>query len=268
MKISTLIIVLFMTAIPSAVVAEENPEIRFLISDRIEKTITLGEMKDRLDYLEIKIHDPNYGKVKSYKAFSLKDILNSAYGEMWRDDKFSDISFRAEDGYEAVASISRLTEDGGFLVFRDTDYEGWEPVGTRQMNPGPFYIVWKKDHQKAVAGYPWPWQLGSVNLMLFRDTYPLAYPEGAEHDSGIYSGFEIFKNRCIRCHAISRQGGSIGPDLNEPMNILEYRSTHMVKEFIRNPSRYRHTHMPDNPDLDENQLQQIVDYLWYIKRRQ
>ena len=66
------------------------------------------------------------------------------------------------------------------------------------------------------------------------------------------------------CHSINRKGGKIGPDLNAPRSIVSYRSASMIKEFIKNPSKYRHTLMPDHPDLSEQDLDNLISYFNYM----
>ena len=63
---------------------------------------------------------------------------------------------------------------------------------------------------------------------------------------------------------MNRQGGEIGPDLNAPKSIVEYRSEFMIKELIKHPSKYRYTHMPDHPDLSEADLNNLIEYFNYM----
>jgi len=256
---SALIILLFLTISH----AQQKPSLKIMISGKVLKIIPLQEMKNKLEVQTISFFDPYYSKEKNFKAFKLKDFLNLAYGNSWKNDKYTDLSFLAYDGYDAVSTTSKLEEDGGYLVFEDIDFPDWEPIGERKSYPGPLFLVWIKKDQTAESGYPWPWQLVSANLIKFADQFPAVVPSGADKNSSAYRGFLIFKTRCIKCHSINRQGGSIGPDLNAPMSIVEYRSINIIKEFIKNPLKYRYSQMPDNPDLTENDLDDLIDYFIY-----
>ena len=115
--------------------------------------------------------------------------------------------------------------------------------------------------------YPWPWQLKSVRLLRYEEQFPKVFPQGAAVGSSAYKGYELFKARCVRCHAMDGQGGKIGPDLNMPRSIVSYRSAHMIREFIRHPSAYRVTRMPDHPDFTETDLDDLLDYFWHQRKR-
>jgi len=239
------------------------PKLEFFASATPIKSYTLDELKNELTVQSIKFHHYNYSKTKKYRAFLIQDVLRLAYGEAWDNDLEADVVFTALDGYKAVAKISTLKEIGGYLAFADLDVVTWEPVGRSQANPGPFYLVWTGKQQTPQHEYPWPWQLAAINLLRFKDQYPAVYPQGVPEDSTIYSGFEIYKGRCFRCHAINQQGGKIGPDLNAPQSIVTYRSKHIIKEFIKQPSKYRYTKMPDHLDLSESDLDALLDYFWH-----
>jgi len=250
---------------PIVTAEEQDPSLIFQVSNRQVKQLSLSEMKSKLKAHEIEFVDPMYGKKKRYEGFSLRDVIELGFGGKWRRPDYTDIAFIALDGYEAVSDISKIKEPGGIIVFRALDSSGWEPIGKKQQDPGPFYLVWTGEEQTTQNGYPWPWQLAGVNLLRFKDAFPGVYPAGAEVTSGAYSGYEIFKAQCVRCHAMNRQGGKVGPDLNAPRGIITYRSEFMIKELIKHPPpQCRYTYMPDHPGLSEADLDNLLDYFIYM----
>ena len=244
--------------------ADNNPGLKFLASGKPAGEITLDVMKSKLKTYRIELYDIEYKKEKRYEGFRVGDVLRLAYGDRLDDADYTDIAFTALDGYESVSLLPKMNEEGGYIVFEDIDSPGWEPVGRTQSSPGPFYLVWTGKTQTPENEYPWPWQIASVNIMRFADQYPLVYPAGAGTDSAAYKGYEIFKGRCVRCHSMNQQGGKVGPDLNAPKSIVTYRSEYMIKEFIRHPSEYRYTQMPDHPGLTEQDLNDLIAYFRYM----
>ena len=241
-----------------------DPVLKFMISGELVREYNLSQLKNKLKSQEINFVDPQYGKEKSYKGFLLQDILQFGFGDEWKNPDYTDVAFAALDGYTAITNILKLRESGAYIVFEDLDYENWEPVSIRQVNPGPFYLVWTGKNQTTANEYPWPWQLASIDLIKFDSQYPKVVPKGAAKDSSAYKGYEIFEGRCVRCHAMNQQGGTVGPDLNAPQSIVSYRSENMIKEFIKNPSKYRYTHMPDHPDLSNQDLDNLISYFNYM----
>jgi hypothetical protein len=230
--------------------------------------LTLDELKSKLSSKKLEFYSPFSKKVKRYEGFALRDVLHLAYGDAWTKPEWSDMSFVALDGYQAVGPLEKLNEEGAFLAFRDLDRErGWEPVGSRGADPGPFFLVWTKESQGTEQGYPWPWQIAALDLVRFAARYPELLPRGAKDGSPAARGFALFKARCFRCHALNQQGGKIGPELNVPKSVTEYRSKKMVQEFIARPSEYRVTYMPDHRDLSPRDLDDLYEYL-KLKSRQ
>ncbi len=254
-------LVLSCTVAFAAPATASGPTLGFRLSGKTNKTLSLAELHARVETARIRFFHPFYNKDKSYQAFPLAALLEFAYGPKWRSPEYSDAIFIALDGYEAVGSLEKAREAGGYLAFRDLDQEsGWEPVGYRKADPGPFFLVWTKPDQTTGHAYPWPWQVTAVNLVRFEDQYPAVVPKGAAKDSPAWRGFTIFRERCLRCHAMNREGGKVGPDLNAPLSITAYRSEPMIKAFIRKPSEYRYTHMPDHTDLADRDLDDLYRY--------
>ena len=249
--------------IPYNLSADDNPEIKILLSGKKQKTVSLEEMKRSLKQYKITLDDPYYSKEKHYMAFKLTDFLNFAYGNEWNSGDFTDIVYKAYDGYESVSTISILKQEGGYLVFRDLDYQDWEPISFTKAYPGPFYIIWTGKNQAAKNSFPWPWRLASVNLVTFTEQFPKIVPKVANKNSSNYKGYELFKKRCVRCHSINKQGGKMGPDLNAPKNILEYRQVDYIKDYIKDPSKYRFTQMPNHKDFTERDLDNLISYFIY-----
>lgn len=257
-------LILVLLASVTSLAEQGNPVLKFMISGELVKEYNLNQLKNELKTHEINFIDSQYGKEKRYEAFSLQDVLELGFGDKWKSAEYTDVAFGALDGYTAITSILKLQELGGYIVYKDLDFNNWEPVSTREVHPGPFYLVWTGKDQTTANEYPWPWQLASIDLIKFDSQYPAVVPKGAAKDSSAYKGFEIFEGRCIRCHAMNRQGGTVGPDLNAPQSIVSYRSENMIKEFIKHPSKYRYTHMPDHTDLSDQDLDNLISYFNYM----
>lgn len=251
-------------ALSGPALALEAATLELRLGGKSRASFTLTELKAKLEPKKIRIYSRFSKKDKNYEAFKLQDILNLGYGNAWKGADYSDVAFIAVDGYEAVGGLSKLAEDGAYLAFRDLDRaSGWEPVGDRKADPGPFFLVWAGKDQGTDHAYPWPWQIAAVNLIRFEDQYPAVVPVGAAANSPVSRGFTVFRGRCLRCHSMNLEGGKIGPDLNAPQSITAYRSKKMIKEFIRHPSKYRHTQMPDHPDLSDRDLEDLYSYFLF-----
>ena len=267
MRCKTWLAVLVVLLSGACLASGAGPNLGFVQAGGNEKVLSLGQMKASIPVSELAFFDPEYGKQKRYRGFALAPVLALAFGPAWQGQDYTEMIFSALDGYASVSTLEKLGEPGGFVVFEDLDNPGWEPVGRNQANPGPFYLVWTNPAQSTARGYPWPWQLAKIELVRFRDRYPEVYPESVYKTSSAYAGFVTFKERCMRCHAMNQQGGKVGPDLNAPQGITDYRSPMMLKAFIRQPSIFRYSHMPDHTDLSERDLENLLEYFRHMARQ-
>lgn len=254
-----------------ALLAGAEPVLEFRVAGSSAAAVPLSALRKSIPSRVVTLSSPFTrppGGRKRYEAFALRDLLDRAYGERWTKADYSHLSFVALDGYAAVGELARLSEEGGYLAYRDLDAKsGWEPVGARAADPAPFFVVWTGTRQTTSEEYPWPWQVGALDLIRFEDRYPKTVPSGAAEGSPERRGYALFRGRCFRCHAVNGEGGKIGPDLNEPRGVTRYRSKRLFKEFVFRPSEYRHTYMPDHRDLTPRDLEDLWRYLRRLDER-
>ncbi|PYO02984.1 MAG: cytochrome C [Candidatus Rokuibacteriota bacterium] len=241
--------------------AEPDASLSFQRSSQRLAELTGAQISTKVAPQTVTFFDPFVAKTKSYRCWPVKSLMDAIYGPGWEASEYSEAILTALDGYASVSVAAKLAEPGGCLAFEDLDVPGWEPIGRRRSNPGPYYLVWTGANQRTEHEYPWPWQLASVNLVKLEERYPDVLPKGAAPGSSAARGFEIFKGRCLRCHAINQQGGEIGPDLNAPQSVATYRTKTWITEYVRQPSKYRYTQMPDHMDLQAADLDAIYEYL-------
>lgn len=221
-----------------------------------DKTFTLGELRAQFAPETLRGFDPYYQREKSFQALPLAPILKHVYGD---DVATREFVLRASDGYTVPINGARLLE-GAYLAFADSD-GAWEPIGTNKANPGPWYLVWKD--KTDLTTHPRPWALASVRAEAFEKVFPLLVPPG--DDATVKKGFQLFRDYCVKCHAMNQQGGRVGPELNIPKNVTEYRDEKFLRAWISDPSQFRISVMPPSPQLSEDDMTALLAYLQAMK---
>ena len=59
----------------------------------------------------------------------------------------------------------------------------------------------------------------------------------------------------------------MGPELNVPRSIVEYRPAEQIRAFIRDPESFRYTSMPAHRHLSDAQLDALLAYFQAMKSR-
>ena len=223
---------------------------------------TAAQLSARVATSRVLVQNPFLdGRTKAYEAFPAAAVLDAFYGPGWRDVEGGEVAFRALDGYEARVPSAKLAAGGAWLAFRDHDRApGWEPVGHKAADPGPFFLVWD-GARTPESGYPWPWQVVALDTARFEDLHPGLPPRGVKDDSPEERGYRLFRTKCVKCHALDQEGGTLGPDLNAPKSVTEYRPKDQLKAFIRKSSDFRFGQMPDHPELSDRDLEDLWRYL-------
>lgn len=244
--------------------AGDDASLRFERDGQLLRELSLDALRAACpEQVVVVEQDPYYGRRKRFLALPLRCVLEQGLGAL--PQASANVFLRARDGYVKPASGARLSEPGGWLAFADADHQpagalGWEPIDRRRLDPAPFYLVWTGAEQGDAHRYPWPYQLVAVELAPFESRYPATRPVGAAPGSPAREGYAIFRSECIACHAINGQGGRVGPDLNVPRSIVEYRPLEQIKAYVRDPQSFRYTSMPAHRHLSDAQLDALVAY--------
>jgi mono/diheme cytochrome c family protein len=241
------------------------------LRDGKARSIDRKTLAERCGVTHVSIEDPYYQKRKSFLACPLRNVLREGFGIADSELARLDVIFRAADGYSKPSPGALAMEDGGWLAFSDADRgtldaPAWDPIDRRQVDPAPFYVVWANEPQRNTHRYPWPYQLVQIELASLAETYPFTVPANAAPGSPERAGYEIFRGECIACHSMNGEGGKVGPELNVPRSIVEYRPEAQIREYIRNPASFRYTSMPAHEHLGDAELDALVAYFRTMSR--
>jgi mono/diheme cytochrome c family protein len=237
---------------------DESATLRFFENGVDRGSFTLAQLRARVPEETVSGFDPYYQRPKRWRALPLEPVLRLAFPE--GDLTGKEFTLRALDGYTMPLSGARLLGKGGYLAFADAD-GAWEPIGVKHADPAPWYLVWKD--QIDLTTHPRPWALASIAIEPFEAVFPLVVPHSK--DARVQQGFAIFRQQCVKCHAINQQGGRVGPELNVPKNVTEYRDEAFLRAWIRNPFSFRVSVMPASPQLSEDELTAVLAYLASMK---
>ncbi|MBL8922184.1 MAG: cytochrome c [Myxococcaceae bacterium] len=226
-------------------------------------TLDVAALERLTSRVTFRVADPYYQRDKGFVALELAPILRAAFGSDVANSD-GELQLTAADGYTVLLPLTKAFEPGAHLAIADADGP-WEPIGPQRANPGPFYLVWRGPDQQRLETHPRPWGLAKVSLVRFEDVYAWTVPP--RRSAAIDDGYRLFRAHCLRCHAINRQGGRVGPELNVPQNVTEYRPREQLEAWVKNPLAFRYGNMPPFPNLTETEVDALLEYLTVMKER-
>jgi mono/diheme cytochrome c family protein len=216
----------------------------------------------------VEVDDPYYERPMRFRAWPLRCVLAAGFDADPDGLAGPGLLLRARDGYTRPAPLAQLLEDGAYLAFSDATLAGeddararFSPIDRRQVDPGPFYLVWTGAARSDPHAYPWPYQLAVIEEAAFEAAFPHTVPRGLDPQDPGWRGYALFQESCTACHAINGEGGRVGPELNVPRSIVEYRPVEQIKAYVRDPASFRYTSMPAHPGLSPADLDALVAYL-------
>lgn len=204
-------------------------------------------------------NDPLYHDTHSYIGYSLPEVLK-AFGLETSTELA--LRFVCTDGFKAVIVPSQLDLSRAYLVSKElTEKAGFVMSeineGKVRQDPGPYALIWKGQYTPG-ALEAWPHGVVSVESGAMSALLGRAYP--ANHPQSL-PGFELFRSKCMACHSVNLEGGTIGPELNIPRNVTEYWSREHFFGFVANPQNYRFKSRMAIEPVPEKEISAIFSYL-------
>mgnify|MGYP000256278278 CR=1 FL=1 len=241
-----------------------------------EQVLSWSALRNICPAQEVEVDDPYHARRMRYRALPLTCVLDAGFAGRGGASSLRNegLLLRALDGYTRPVSGRELLEPGAFLAYGEPDLlrdkaapSPFSPIDRRQVDPSPFYLVWTGTSRGDPHETPWPYQLATIEIAPFEAAFPKTVPAGLEATDPGWTGYALFQEACASCHSINGQGGKIGPDLNIPRSIIEYRPIPQIRAYVRNPQATRYTSMPAHPHLTETDLDGLIAYFQSMSER-
>ena len=246
------------------------------VRETTEQAVAWSALRRLCSAQAVEVDDPYHAKRMTYRALALRCVLDVGFAERGGAASLRDagLLLRALDGYTRPVAGRELLEPGAYLAYGepdrlrdDTGGSAFSPIDRRQVDPAPFYLVWTGVERGDPHETPWPYQLGRIEIAPFEAAFPKTVPTGLDETDPGWTGYDLFQEACASCHSINGQGGKIGPDLNIPRSIIEYRPIPQIRAYVRNPQATRYTSMPAHPNLNERDLDSLIAYFRAMSAR-
>lgn len=207
-------------------------------------------------------HDKAFPDPMTFQGFSLNQVIDSLVVGL-EDIESLQATFICTDGYKPSIPLSEVAQHEGYITYQQTTEQLKVWADSIKERIPPYYVTWKTDSlNKDLIN---PYGVTSVRIEAIGYNFDKVLPAKVEEDSLLSQGFKLYEKMCMKCHAINQEGGVLGPELNVPQNITEYRDKEFLFAFIKNPASYRYnSKMPMIP-LSDEKLELIYQYLEAMK---
>ena len=229
-----------------------------------------ADLLARPDVANIQIaNDVSYNKAMSYRAVPVAALLTGI--NLPADSVLTAIAL---DGFAAQLPLDLIantdpTKPIAWLAIEPAD-NAWPPLPGKTVSAGPFYIVWTGPTAGTIRSEQWPYQV----TQLVSQPSPAAQWPALGVDPAlpatdpVRAGQALFVTQCLPCHKLNGAGdGTLGPDLNQPMNPTQYLMAAPLHALIRNPKTVRTWPEQQMPGFSEDQMSDHEIDLAYMATR-
>lgn len=261
---------------PPAASAAPPAVLSFRAPGQAPVSLDLAVLRQACTEQAIRVDDPYHARRMHYRALPLRCVLDRGFAARGGAASLTaqSVLLRARDGYTRPAAGGELADPHAFLAFGEVGLDDggsaaprFSPIDRRAIDPAPFYLVWTDVARGDPHAHPWPYQLVTIEVARFEEAFPHTVPRDlAKSDPG-WRGYALFQANCSACHAINGEGGKVGPDLNVPRSIVEYRPIPQIRAYVRDPQATRYTSMPAHPGLGDADLDALIAYFEAMSRR-
>ncbi len=252
-----------------------EPELTLMLNGR-EKVFTRAQLLAHPQAKTLHVpFDVTYRRAMNYRAIPVAALFA---GETV--DPQASVQFVATDGFSASIAPSRLlnTAPSGAIAFVAIEPHDspWPPLRPgSKSTAGPFYVVWENPERSKISPEEWPFHLAKFAI---QDPVHVRFPairpaSGLGDDHPVNRGFVLFQRNCFACHTLNGSGdGTMGPDLNIPLNPTEYLTPSALRQYVRDPQsvrRWAGSRMSgfSKAALSEHELDDLIAYLSHMATR-
>jgi mono/diheme cytochrome c family protein len=233
------------------------------------------ELLQRPDVAHVAVaNDIAYGKAMNYVAVPLAALLAP-----FNPPANSVIESVAVDGFAAQLPLELVTNTDpakavAWLAIEPDDPH-WPMLAGKAGSAGPFYIVWTGAAVAKIRSEQWPYQVKRLESQ----ASPLQRWPALDVDPAlpatdpIRAGLALYKTQCLPCHTLNGAGaGTVGPDMNQPMNPLQYMTRDGLHALIRDPKSARSWPAMTMPgfsaqQMSDQEIDSIIAYLTHMAAR-
>lgn len=233
--------------------------------------ITTKELLAHPKLESLVLNDPAYNsQTYIYKAIPLYELLRDLPKKIEGTLKYT-----CKDGFNSSIDLNLILNSDenksiAYLAIEEPNKK-WKVWKKFNDSLGPYYIMWKNPKLSNIKKELWPFQVVALEIEKpFSDRYYKIIPK-TKKSSRAYKGFKVFKDNCFACHKMNSYGESeVGPDLNLPMNPIEYYKIAALKKLIRDPKSVRDWNDLrmtgfSEEEISDIELDYLIEYLNYMR---